>query len=875
MLRWLARLRFVSRTLLRPKRVEDELNKELQHHLEREIHAGLRAGLTPEEARYAAMRAMGPVERSKEECRDEHHVKFLQRLEAMWRDVRFSVRMLGRAPAFAATVVLTLALGIGANTAVFSAIDAVLLRPLPFPDADQLVDIRQKQERTADTVIAPVRLEDWNSLNSSFQAMSGYYAEDISETSGDIPERVRLARVATRFFDVWGMAPALGRAFTKADHQQGADRVAVISNRYWHSRFAGDPNILGKSIRIGADSFSVVGVQSSLFRFPDRDVDLWVPAPIVEGRRSLRYIGVGRLRADVAIDQARIDMQRIQSRLAEQYPDTDREIGVELSPLKDSIVGGTGRSLWLLYGAVSILLVIACVNIAALLLARATQRQQEAGVRMSLGASRGAVAAQVLTETAILAAAGAILGVLVAAASSFAFRTLSPGLPRGDEIGFDYRILFYTLAALAAVTIGCGAVPAFRSTRASLAGELTGTGRGLVGGRHTVQWVLVGVQVALSVTLLAGAGLLVRSFHGLSKVNPGFPMHRILSFRVSASWAELGNVARMRQQVDGIIEALRTMPGVGAAAVSVVAPGVPTSFQQEFRLVERFPNTDGRIVSGSNVVSPGYFETMQMPLVAGEFCSRQAALSRTMPEVMVNRSFADRYIPGSSAVGLHLADMNSRPNVPPNRVVGVVADARERGIDRGPEPTVYFCDYPAQPFRVYLVRTDSDPERLAQAVRLKIKELEPLRSVYDMAPLEEWVGDAFAEYRLRAVVLGSFALTALSLACVGLYGTLTYVLSLRKREVGLRLALGALRRDIVQQYVLKGMRVAVLACVAGLVMSAAAGHLVTSMLYGISPYDPTTLLVVVFIVLFVSAIASLLPATRVSLLDPMKVLRED
>ncbi len=870
MLRWLARLRFVSRTLIRPRRLEDELNRELQYHLEREIEEGLRAGLTPEKARYAAMRAMGAVEKSKEECRDEHHVKFVQRLEAILRDVRFSFRMLGRAPVFSAAMVLTLALGIGANTAVFSAIDAVLLRPLPFPGADHLVRVGQKQKRTADTVITPVRLEDWNSLNSSFQAMTGYYTEDISETSGDIPERVGLARVAMRFFDVWGMAPALGRAFTPVDYREGADRVVVISNRYWHSRFAGDPNVLGKTVRIGAAPFSIIGVQSSMFRFPVRDVDFWVPDPLTPGRNSLRYVGIGRLKPNVTIDQARIDMQLVQSRLAEQYPDTDGEIGVELSPLKDSIVRGSGRSLWLLYGAVSILLVIACVNIAALLLARATQRQREASVRMSLGASRGAVGAQVLTETAILAAAGAILGVLVAAATSFAFRTLAPGMPRSDEIGFDYRILLYTLAVLAAVTIGCGAVPAIRSTRARLAGALAGTGRALVGGRHTAQWVLVGVQVALSVTLLAGAGLLVRSFHELSNVNPGFPLNRILSFRVSASWAELGNVPRVRQQVDGIIESLRTVTGVEAAAVSVVAPGVPVSFQQEFRVVERSPNSDGRILAGSNVVSPSYFETMQMPLVAGEFCSRQAALAGTMSEVMVNRSFADRYFSGSSVVGLHLADAFTS-----NRVAGIVADARERGIDRCPEPTVYFCGYPAQPFRVFLVRTANDPESLAQTVRLKIKQLEPLRSVYDMAPLEEWVGDAFAEYRLRAVVLASFALTALSLACVGLYGTLTYVVSLRKREVGLRLALGALRRNIVGQYVLEGMRVAVLACVAGLVISVATGQVVTSMLYGISPYDPTTLLVVVFIVLFVSAIASLLPATRVSRLDPMKVLRED
>jgi putative ABC transport system permease protein len=856
----------------RKRRTNLDFSAEIQAHIALETDRLIAEGLSPESARSAATRRFGNATSVEERFYESRRMLWLDHFT---QDLRYSLRSIRKAPSFAAVVVLTLALGIGANTAMFSAIDAVLLRPLPFPDSDQLVGLRQKQERTTDTVIAPVRLEDWNSLNSSFQAMTGYYAEDISETSGDIPERVRQASVAMRFFEVWGMAPALGRAFTQADHQEGAAPVVVISNRYWHNRFIGDPNILGQSIRIGPNSFSIVGVQGSRFRFPDRDVDLWVPARFTPGRRDLRYIGVGRLKPNVTIDQARIDLQLVQSRLAEQYPGTDREIGVELSSLKDSIVGATGRSLWLLYGAVSVLLVVACVNIAALLLARATQRQQEAGVRMSLGATRGAVAAQVLTETAILAAAGATLGVLVAAATSFAFRTLSPGMPRSDEIGVDYRILLYTLVALAAVTVACGAIPAIRSTRASLAGALAGTGRALVGGRHTVQWVLVGVQVALSVALLAGAGLLVRSFHELSNVNPGFPLHRILSFRVTSSWAELGNMARLWQHIDGIVEALPNVPGVDAAAASVVAPGVPISYQQEFRLVERSPSTDGRIVAGSNVVSPSYFDTMQIPLVAGEFCSRKAALSGTAPEVMVNRSFAERYLPGSSVVGLHLADMNTRPNIPPSRVAGIVADARERGIDRSPEPTVYFCGYAAQPFRVFLVRTADDPERIAQSVRLKIKELEPLRSVYDMAPLEEWVGDAFAENRLRAVVLASFALTALSLACVGLYGTLTYVVSLRKREVGLRLALGALRRDIVRQYVLKGMRVAVISCGAGLVMSAAAGYVLTSMLYGISPYDPTTLFAVVFIVLFVSAIASLLPATRVSLLDPMKVLRED
>jgi putative ABC transport system permease protein len=396
-----------------------------------------------------------------------------------------------------------------------------------------------------------------------------------------------------------------------------------------------------------------------------------------------------------------------------------------------------------------------------------------------------------------------------------------------------------------------------------------------VSGRHRLQWLLVAVQVALSVVLLATAGLLLRSFQELSRVDLGFEPGRVLAFRVSSSWNETGNMIALNQLTEGILEGLRALPGVEAAAVATTAPGVPNSFEQEFELVEDRAAGDGRLVAGSLPVSPSYFSTLSIPVVAGELC-RLAPLDASWREVMVNRTFADQYLSGASAIGLHLVVARLPVEVRrPGRIVGIVADARERGIDREAAPTVYLCGRPAEPFRVFLARTRGEPMVIAQAVRLKVKEIEPLRSVYDVAPLEAWIGDAFAQNRLRAILLASFAALALALACVGLYGTLSYVVSLRRREIGLRLALGARRGVIVRQYLLKGLQVACLACAAGLALALGFGRLVSGMLYGVSPYDPATLSGVVFVVLVVAALSSLLPATRAALVEPMQVLREE
>jgi putative ABC transport system permease protein len=400
--------------------------------------------------------------------------------------------------------------------------------------------------------------------------------------------------------------------------------------------------------------------------------------------------------------------------------------------------------------------------------------------------------------------------------------------------------------------------------------ERGGTDAGLA--RNSLQWLLVGTQVALSVTLLAGAGLLVRSFQELSRVNPGFEPSRVLTFHVSGNWAETADHRRLVQRIDGTLEALRALPGVDAAATALFLPGVPAHYESTFELVEARRDAEPRMIAENRVVSAAYFATMRIPQLGGERCGTEH-LGGTM-DGLVNRTFASRYLAGwPSAVGLHLSTGNS--SAPPARIVGIVGDARERGLDRDPGPIVYTCFSAPTPTPYFLVRSRGEPAALAQTVRLTMKELEPARAVYDIAPLEKRIGDAFMQNRLRTVLLVLFAMTALSLACVGLYGTLSYAVNLRRREVGLRLALGAARSDIIRQFLVQGLRVASLACICGVALSLAFTRLLSNMLYGVSASDPVTLSSVIAIVLVVAGLAALVPATRAALVEPMRVLRDE
>jgi putative ABC transport system permease protein len=866
-MRWLRRIV----NALISGRVERDIRREVSFHIAERTDELRAAGLSEEEAARQARARFGNPTLQAERTRD---VDVARWLDTFVRDLRYAARSLARTPAFTLTVVLTLALAIGANTAVFSALDTVLLRPLPFPDADRLVQVSQTQERSSGTFIAPARLQDWVRLNTAFKALAGYYVEDASETSGDLPERVRRAFVTPQFFDVWGILPAQGRAFEPGEYRFGGPSAVVISDRFWRQRLGADPSVLGRSIRLGTASIPIVGVMPATFRFPDRTVDLWmavsVDAPYAQSRQMTWYTGIGRLRPGVTPAQARENLTAVQAQLAEQHPETDRDLGAGVVPLDQSTVGDAGSSLWLLFGAVTVLLLIACTNIAALLLSRAAARRHEIGVRFSLGASRRAVAAQLLTEAAVLAAAGAAAGLLLAYAAAGALRAAAGDLPRIEDMAIDGRVLLYALVSTIGVALLCGLLPAIRTS--SLMGRRD-DGRVQVSSRNPLQWVLVGAQVALAVTLLAAAGLLLRSVHELSVVHRGFDAERVLAFRMSGSWGETADFPRLRQRIDGTIDALRALPGVEAAATTGWAlPGVPEQWETTFEVVEaRSDATRPPILAEGRAVSPGYFDTMRIPLLAGEACRRQGAGGA---DLMVNQAFASRYLASwPSPVGLHVRDVAG--DNPPGRIVGVVGDARERGLHRDPGPIVYWCLSAPNPTPYFLVRTRGEPDAIAQTIRVRMKEMEPLRSVYDVAPLEAQIGEAFAENRLRTQLLALFAAAALSLACIGLYGTLSYVVGLRRREVGLRLALGAMRRQIVGTFVGQGLRVVALAAVCGLVLSLASGRLLAGMLFGVSPSDPATLAAVAGLVLAVAAVAVLVPALRAARVEPMQVLRDE
>ena len=842
------------KSLFRKRTLERQLDRELRFHVEKLVNDYIAEGMSPEEARRRAVLEFGGREQIKEELRDVHRVRII---ESSLANLKSAFRFIHKSPSFSLAVIVTLALGIGANSAVFSAIDAILLRPLPFPESDRLVRISQFQPKlkSPENFVAPVRLEDWNRLNSTFQAMTGYYSEDATETSGALPEKVTEIMVAPRFLEVWGVAPALGRDFLAEEGRFGGPNAVLISDRFWHRRFGADPAVVGKQLRMGKYSYTIIGVMPGWFLFLIADADIWVPVPTdgpyTLSRDSTWYTVIGRLKPGVRIEEARANLGTVQTQLGKAFPKTDAELTVGIQSLKELMVGGVRSSLLLLFGSVSLLLLISCTNIVALLLARSTQRQHEISVRYSLGASRAAIVMQLLTETLVMTLLGAGLGLVVANGASDAFRALAANLPRVEEIRLDWRIVLYSLGCSVIATLLCGLFPALRGTRRDIASSLSQVSRTQVSGRNPLQWFLVSLQVALAVTLLTGAGLLLRSFQELGRVSPGFEASHVLTFHVTGSWGETADMKGLTQRIERAIEALENVPGVTAAATSAELPGVPTDYQTELKLLEGRAASEPKLVAESRFVSPGYFKTLQIPLLAGELCREGGATL----EILVNHKFADTYFAGQRAMGHHLA-IPASTFAPPGEIRGIVGDAREMGMNREPVPTAYWCISAPMPDPHYLVRTGTAPLAMAETLRQKIHELEPSRSVFEVMPLEEHLGEAFAQNRLRTVLLAFFAVTAVSLAC-------------------LRLALGAVRGQIVKQFVWQGLGVSLLGCVAGWGLATAFGRTLSGMLYGVSPMDPTTSLAVLALVLMVTSTASLVPAVRAARVEPMKVLRDE
>jgi putative ABC transport system permease protein len=794
--------------------------------------------------------------------------------EAMFeilRSARYAGRGLLRSPAFSVTVFLTLALTIAANSAVFSVIDRAFLRPLPFTEPDRLVYVSHTDANSRHVSIPPSRLRDWRERSTSFDALATYFTAHATETTGERPELVRRAMISPGFLDVWQISPVLGRGFLPEEHRFGGPASVLVSDRYWRSRLNGRSGAIGESLVIEARPATVIGVMPPEFSLVDPEVDVWAPllvdAPFAASRQNGWFGGaVGRLRPGVPHDQATRELQTIQARLATEYPDTDRDLTMSAIPYRDTVVGPVRGSLWLLFGAVAMLVLIACTNIAGLLLARTAQRQHEIAVRSSLGASRRHIAAQVLIETTLLVLVGTAGGLLLAHGTIASLRGITQDLPTFGPIALDTRVVLYTLGCAVVVIILCGLIPALRATgRTRL--QLR-SGRAEVSGRQSLNWALVGIQVALSVTLLVGSGLLLRAFNSLGRVDAGFESNRVLTFIVHGNFREAADGAAVLHRINRTIEELEALPDVQAVATAAMMPGASFSDQRTYTFADWTPPGNMPVTAENRVVSPSYFETLRIPLLGGQVC---AATDSPIGagQVMVNREFADRYFGTTAVVGHTLAGES------PSRIVGVVGNAREIGMHVPPAPTVYSCYSAPTPIPVFLLRATGKPMDVAESVRRRLAEIEPLRSVYEFAPLGTRIIGVYSEHRLRTVLLSVFAVAALSLACLGIYGTLSYILGRRQREVGVRMALGALRSEIVTYYLRGALKVVGLACVAGLLLALALGRFLSGMLYGLSATDPPTLAAVLGVVLLVSVAAALVPTLRASRVDPVRAMREE
>src|SRR5262245_11561241 len=795
------------------------------------------------------------------------------RLTAMLAHLAAAIRSFRHRRAAAATIVVTLMIGIGANSAIFSAVDAVLLRPLPFPESERLVAVSElnRSMKQAIQFVAPVRLEEWNRLTTSFDGLAGSYFENTTDTTGDTPQRVEAMKVSPRFFGVLGVAAALGRTLAPDEEVFGGPPAVVVSDAFWRTRRNSDPDVVGQSIVLTGVRRTIVGVMPPSFRYPTQSTEVWIPAQIAGAlgreRRARFYQTVGRLKPGVTMQQAEADLITLQTRLAEQFPETDTGWSAFVTSLKEEQIGGVRGSLWLLFTAVGLVLIAACGNVACLMLADAARREHEIAVRFAIGASRATVIRQLIAEGFVLAMIGASLGLIAAQWGIGVLRRAAIDLPRIDTLHVDLRLVLFAALLAAATTVCFALVPALQATKADAASALGRGGRGHVGGRHVAQRALVAAQVALAIVLLSGAGLLIRRFVRLQQVSPGFDASNVLTFRMSASWGERAPDVAARQA--RTVARLEEIAGIESAAVSQTMPAGADFPPGEFSIVGR--DTSEKTYAHGRAVSAGYFRTLRIPIVTGETCRNDPGeVSAT--KALVTRAFADRFFAGTNPIG-HVM-------VAPNRqrldIIGVVGDVRERGLAFATEPLVYFCGYSGYwPDVFFSLRTSPGRPVSLAAIRAALAEIEPTRAMYAVRTLDESLADSKAQRRLNTVLLTLFAATALLLAAMGLYGVLSQLVAVRQREIGVRMALGArasqiLRSVVGQAAVVTGAGIAV-----GLAGAFALARFMATLVFDISSHDPLTFAVVPLALSAVAAVAAFVPAQRAARIDPMRALRDD
>jgi predicted permease len=809
-------------------------------------------------------------------------------MDKLHLDLRLALRTLRARPGFTAVAVITLALGIGANSAIFSVINAVLLRPLPYPQPAQLMTVwldNRLQGWPQDITSYPM-YEDWRDRSSSFADMAAWSFGRMNVSGDGEPQRVLGVQASPNLMQVLGAKAAEGRVFSPTDWE-GDPNVMVLSHGYWQSRFGGDSAAIGRTLTLNGEDFTIVGVMPADFAFGSEEARFWRPFPpavVDTSRRSLWLQVIGRLADGVTVDAARADMDRVGAQLEEEFPLINEGYGVTIVPLHQEIVGDVSRALWILLGAVGFVVLIACANVANMSLARAAAREGEMALRAALGADRRRLLRQMLTESILLAGLGGVLGLLVAFWCVRLLRFLGPDLPRLDGVGIDAGVLGFTALVALATGVLFGVVPALRVSRPDLNEALKEGGRGASRGTGVLRHGLVAAEIALALVLLVGAGLLLRSYSELRHVDLGMQPDGLLMTSVAlpdSSYPESADVYRF---FTGLLENVAAIPGVeSVAAIDAVPLG--TRFSSGFFTIRGRPpvSRDELMEVKFNVVTPGYFATVQTPLLSGRaFEAADAIDDRRV--VVINDTMRRMYFPGEDPVGQqflfgrpqgYVTEEDPDPELPWFDIVGVVADVPQRSVRQPVEPEVFmpYAEGRGDALTL-LVRTAGDPTAVAGAVRAAVWNLDADLPVANQEPLRDLVDESSAPERLNARLLGLFALLALTLAAVGIYGVMSYTVSQRNREIGIRIALGASTLDVARTVLRGSLTVTAVGLAIGFAVAVLTGRLMSSLLFGVAPTDPLTFVAVAALLCAIAVAASLIPARRAARLDPTMTLHE-
>jgi len=804
-------------------------------------------------------------------------------METLWQDLRFGLRMSLKHPGFIAAVVLALALGIGANTVIFSVVNAILLNPLPYPHPDRLVMVWLDNKRLGldqDWHSYP-NYADYRDQNKVFEKLAAFNDRRFNLTGEGEPERIIGAWATANFFAVMGVEPVMGRAFTVEEEEPGRDQVVVIGYGLWQRRFGSDPKIVGQTISLNGAPRTVVGVMPAHFRFPSKEAEMWVPLALSANGKNARggfsLKSIGRLKPGITITQARADLGTIASRLEQQYPDMLSGYGVNLVPLYEQVVGKIRPALLVLLGAVGFVLLIACANVANLLLARAAVREREIAVRMALGAGRARLIRQLLTESALLAVLGGAAGLLIAEWGLKVLLALSPAdIPRLDQIKIDGRVLAFTLAVSLLTGLIFGLAPALQSSKLDLNESLKEGGRSATGGLRgrRIRGVLVVAEVALSLVLLIGAGLMIKSFLRLQQVNLGFNPDRLLTMRVDLAGSKYREGPKAVAFYQQLLGRVATLPGVQAvgAISDIFLSSTPNSANFSIEGRPEVPPAQ-RIETPIDQVSANYFQVMGTPLLKGRLFDEHDA--NEAPRVaIINDTFARRFFPDEDPLGKRFKFGGVNSQAPWMTIVGVVADVRRTGFDAEVrcETFLPLAQSPSRSMTLVL-RTAADPLSLAKSARAAVWAIDKDQPVYSLRTMEQLLREMIAQRRLNMLLLGIFSVISLVLAAVGIYAIISYSVTERTHEIGIRLTLGAERRDILRLVVGQGMLLALLGVAIGLAAAFALTRLMSSLLYGVSATDPVTFGGISLLLVLIALVASYIPARRAMRVDPMVALR--